>query len=68
MPSKTIYDKCRELLEKYYKKGEEVGSVKLSTKIILDIGGQKRTIQNALSVMLATKLIKDIGNCHFKIL
>ena len=68
MTSKTIYDKCRELLEKNFKKGDEVGREPLATKIMLEIGGQDRTIENSLKVMMATKLIKDIGQCHFKIL
>ncbi len=67
MMGKTIYSKCQEMISKF-KKGEEIGANDLTTLIIINIGGQKRTIQNAITVMLATKLIKDIGTAHFKIL
>ena len=46
MPSKTVYEKSVELLEKYFKKGNTYGRETMATKIILNIGGQERTIQN----------------------
>jgi len=65
---KTIYSKCVEMLKKNYKKDDEVGMMKLSSVVMMNIGGQPRTIKNALEVMMQTKLIKDIGSCHFRIL
>lgn len=65
---RKIYNRCIELLEKNFKKGDEVGSGKLTRLIIINLGGDQRTISGALRVMLETKLIKDINNCHFKIL
>ncbi len=62
---KTIYSKCQEILSRL---SGEIGSNKLRELIIINIGGQERTIIQALKVMMQTKLIKDIGNCHFKIL
>ena len=65
---KTIYSKCKELISKNYYKDDEIGSPELTELIMISIGGQPRTIKNAMRVMMQTKLIQDIGNCHFKIL
>ena len=65
---KIRYDKCQELLEKDFKKGDEVGIVKLSTLIIKTIGSDSRTVEETLKTMMTTHLIKDIGNRHWKIL
>lgn len=66
--AKTMYDKCKELIESKFKPGDEIGMVRLSTQIMLHIGGQQRTISENVKLMLQTKLIKDIGNMHFRIL
>jgi len=63
---KTIYSKCQEILKNY--SGKEIGLMKLRQLVIMNIGGQERTITQALKVMGQTKLIQDIGNAHFKIL
>lgn len=68
MPSQTVHDKCVGLLDKFFNRGDKVGSVKLSSLIITHIGGQRRTVQRCLEIMILTKLIKDIGDCHFEIL
>lgn len=64
---KTIYSKCQELLSKF-SKGDEIGFMKLKQLIVIHIGGQQRTIKQALEVMIISKLIKDVGNAHYKIL
>ncbi len=64
----TIYNRCKELLEKYFKKGDEVGLVKLRGRIIRNMGGDERTITKNLKIMLETGLIKDINYGHFRIL
>jgi len=64
---KKSYDKIKEIL-KTFKKGEEVGYMRLQRIISINIGSDPRTISNMIRTMLDTKLIKDIGNCHFKIL
>ena len=64
---KTIYAKCIELIEGL-EKGLVISNNKLRANIMVKIGGQQRTIKNAITVMLETKLIKDIGNCRFEIL
>jgi hypothetical protein len=63
----TLYYKCKELL-KEYPRGMQIGIVLLSNEIMINIGSDPRTIENALKTMITTKLIKDIGNCHFEIL
>lgn len=65
---KKIYERCKELLEKHFKKGDKVGAVKLTELIMLELGSDPRTIQNSLRTMMKLKLIKDINNCHWKIL
>jgi hypothetical protein len=62
------YSRAKKLIEEHFKKDDEVGTVRLSTIIMKEIGADDRTISSYLRVMLDTKLIKDIGNCHFKIL
>lgn len=64
---KTIYSKCQEMISKF-KEGDEIGFERLKTLIIIHVGGQQRTITQAVHVMMVTKLIKDIGNAHYKIL
>ncbi len=65
---KTNYNSCKEIIEKNFKKGDEVGIVKLSRLIQMNIGSDPRTVYNSLRVMSDCKLIKDINNCHFRIL
>ncbi len=62
---KTIYKSCVELLES--KKGKVIKLEELKALIIMHIGGQIGTINQALQIMGSTGLIKDIGNCRFKI-
>jgi hypothetical protein len=64
---KTIYSKCVDLCNGL-EKGLLMPASKLRANIMVKIGGQPRTIKNAITVMIETKLIQDIGNCHFKIL
>ena len=64
---KTTYSKSAEMIGGL-EKGLEIGAIKLRSNILVKIGGDERTISQAIRIMLETKLIKDIGNCHFKIL
>ena len=61
-----LYTKLKDLLAQY-PKGMQIGMVQLSKDIMMCIGADPRTIENALKTMLTTKLITDIGNCHFTI-
>ena len=61
------YNACKELLEKNFKKGDEVGTVKITELIVINIGADERTIESCMKTMVTMKLIKDINNCHWKI-
>ncbi len=61
------YKKCKALME-YFEKGDEVGLVRLTEKIVLNIGADERTVTECLKLMMTMKMIRDIGNCHFRIL
>ena len=62
---RTVYEKCVELLKQH---SEEVLTLdKLSSLIMISLGGDVRTIKNALHVMALTGLIEDMGNSRFKI-
>lgn len=63
---KTIYENCSEMLKD--RKGETITLENLKGLIIKYIGGQQRTIDQALRVMATTGLIKDVGNWRFEIL
>lgn len=59
--------KCEDLI-KNFKRGDEIGFIKLQQLISINIGSDPRTISNTLRTMLDIGLIKDIGLMHFKIL
>ena len=63
---KTIYQNCVKMLEG--RKGKIITLENLKGLIIKHIGGQERTIDQALRVMATTGLIKDVENWRFKIL
>lgn len=64
---KNTFSACEEIIKNFVK-GDEVGFMNLKSLITINIGGDPRTVSNAIRIMLDTKLIKDIGNSHFKIL
>ena len=64
----TKYINSKELLEEHFKKGDKVGNVRLTELIMINLGGDPRTVSDYLRVMMSTHLIKDIGNCHWRIL
>ena len=61
---KTIYKSCVETLI------DVKGTItldELTALIMMHIGGQTRTINQALKIMSSTGLIKDIGDCRFEV-
>ncbi len=62
---KTVYQSCVECLEQV---DGEINLDDLSSLIMIHIGGNERTITQALHVMAATGLIKDIGNARFEVI
>jgi hypothetical protein len=62
---KTIYSKCKEMLEGV---DQEILTLDaIQSLILINIGGQAGTIKNAMFVMAQTGLIIDIGNSRFRI-
>ena len=61
---KTVYASCVECLKD--QEGEMTIEA-LKTLIMINIGGNHRTITQALKVMSQTGLIKDIGHARVKI-
>ncbi len=62
---RTIYQSCVNALKDV--RGTTITSDKLNSLILIFIGGQERTIKQALHTMACTGLIKDIGDCRFEI-
>ena len=65
MAGKNRFEFAKELLEKNFKKGDEVGTNKLCSLIMINLGSDTGAY---LKLMIETNLIKDIGNCHWEIL
>ena len=63
---RNVYQKCVNILE--LRKGEKLTLDELKALIMMYIGSDARTVNQALETMAMTKLIKDIGNYRFKVL
>lgn len=63
---KTIYQKCVKMLE--FKKGEILTLDVLKSLIMMNIGSDYRTMNQALETMSLTRLIKDVDNFRFEVL
>lgn len=65
---KIRYDRCKELIEATFKKGDSVGFKAFECLISKHIGSTDYTVSSTLQTMIKTGLIQDIGQCHFRIL
>ncbi len=63
---KTVLNKCKEMIRDNIKKGV-INLETLRHKTLIYVGGDERTILQAMRIMLDVGLITDIGNSRFKI-
>ena len=63
---KTVYSKCVEML-KEIPKGERITLKGIEKLIIINIGGDSRTLKTAIKTMLATGLLIDIAANLFEV-
>ncbi len=66
MDRRTSLSKIKLMLQKVKRK--KISLAELNKLIILNVGGDKRTINACLRIMQDVGFIKDVGNCKFKIL
>ena len=64
---KTVLKKCKEMLRDNIKQ-DIINLQTLRHKTLIYVGGDERTILQAMRIMLDVGLIEDVGNSRFKII